>query len=165
MMYATLVIMIAVALVGGAAALAYFKLNTDDLNHLKKLMKTGMNNYGEDDHEGVTLSWDAIQGEFKCCGVSGYEDWKKTPFGGNGKVPQNKWKVPDSCCREETENCGNGFDKRDPTKDIFTDGCWTTIEEAIDSNSKMALGIGIGVVVVLIIVAVAACRVAKKGYN
>merc|ERR1711920_864025 len=106
-----------------------------------------MDNYKKPDHEGVKMSWDAVQQNLACCGVANYEDWEKRGFGAGN--------VPDSCCRTEEDNCGTGFEEND----IFTDGCWTTIENTIENNSNLALGIGIGVVVVLIIVAVAACRV------
>ena len=81
------------------------------------------------------------------------------PFDSDGRFSADD--VPDSCCKNFSFDCGKGFQG----KDINEEGCWTTIENEIERNSKVALGIGIGVVVVLIIVAVASCRVAKKGYH
>ena len=38
----------------------------------------------------------------KCCGVYGYKDWQKTPFThGNHSI------VPDSCCKEVKQGCGD----------------------------------------------------------
>ncbi len=39
-------------------------------------MKSGMKNYNTTGHEGVTETWNIIQNDFGCCGVTDYKDWK-----------------------------------------------------------------------------------------
>ena len=55
-------------------------------------MEAGLKNYGSNDHEIITNTWDAIQRDLSCCGVYNFTDWRK-----NNKFSQGG--VPDSCCK------------------------------------------------------------------
>ena len=63
---------------------------------------------------------DSIQQKSECCGVEGPSDWQANTYFGNGTVP-------DSCCQDETSNCGQNY----RPDDIFHDGCLTKIMDKI----------------------------------
>merc|ERR1719430_1295199 len=64
-----------------------------------KNMEAGMENYNSTGYDGVTMTWDVVQSELKCCGVQTWQDWKNvTQF--------NDGSVPDSCCIELSIGCG-----------------------------------------------------------
>ena len=110
------------------AAIAIYIFKNDAKGIIENKMKEGLNQYqpGNKDVKGVTDTWDAIQvrnrsvlgifeyemnflslrnfqKDFKCCGVNTYENWGDTTFGKsvNG--------VPDSCCKEWSEGCGQNI--------------------------------------------------------
>jgi len=66
-------------------------------------------------NENIKFKWDTLQRDFQCCGAlnlrTGFQDWNR---GYNDMLSTERQGVPDSCCLEEVENCGNG-------EDIFSD--------------------------------------------
>ncbi|CAL4122173.1 unnamed protein product, partial [Meganyctiphanes norvegica] len=69
--------------------------------------------------------WDEIQTEQNCCGVMSYKDWTKSGYG-------NGTDVPDSCCLLIEDGCGRGVaNEKNPGNDIVTDGCLSTILNAM----------------------------------
>ena len=64
-------------------------------------MNEGLNNYGQgEQYKGVTDTWNAVQSDFHCCGVTNYTNWKGTPFGNKDNG------VPDTCCKTAEKGCG-----------------------------------------------------------
>ena len=64
-------------------------------------MNEGLANYEQGDkYKGVTDTWNAVQSDFKCCGVSNYTNWKDTPYG------KEVTGVPMTCCKTASEGCG-----------------------------------------------------------
>merc|ERR1712018_789078 len=100
--HATFMTLITVVLVGLAAALAIGITDENLKPKIETKMRELLQNYGKPEHAGVTETWDFIQENLECSGVSSYKDWKTTAFGGEGAVP-------DSCCKEVKENCGVGI--------------------------------------------------------
>ena len=66
---------------------------------------------GDDYDEAV----DAVQQEFSCCGVRSFSDWTTSVWMRN----HEKMKVPDSCCKTMTQECG----VRDHPSNIAYVGC------------------------------------------
>ena len=74
------------------AAIAAFVLEINPGEVIKINMERGLDNYGANDHQGITNTWDAVQEQLGCCGVSNFTDWKQTSMFSDGGVP-------DSCCK------------------------------------------------------------------
>ena len=74
------------------AAIVAFVLKIDPGEVIKINMVKGLDNYGVNDHEGITNTWDAVQEQLECCGVNNYTDWMQTSKFTSGGVP-------DSCCK------------------------------------------------------------------
>ena len=88
--FAFLLFFILLAQFGAAIAAFVFEINPGEV--IETNMVTALKNYGKDDHEGITNTWDAVQQQLECCGVNNFTDWRRTGgfvFGG----------VPDSCCK------------------------------------------------------------------
>ena len=85
--------------VGAAISVYVFRGEVDTIVTAK--MNEGLTNYEQGDkYKGVTDTWNAVQSDFKCCGVSNYSNWQDTKFGkeDNG--------VPMTCCKTASEGCG-----------------------------------------------------------
>ena len=107
------------------AGIAAFAVKGDLNNVIKDNMNKGMTNYEEDGFKGVTETWDYVQNQFECCGVTDWNDWKN----------QTKFKpdsVPDSCCKGgQVENCGKNA--QDSTK-FNTNGCFSKFSDLFVGN-------------------------------
>ncbi|MCJ8741425.1 hypothetical protein PDJAM_G00070580 [Pangasius djambal] len=100
---------------------------------------------------------DKMQQELKCCGVVNASDWVD--------YKPDKVSVPDSCCKNVTDNCGAGGIKGG---NIFKEGCATALEDFLKKN---ALWVGVAALVIAfieILGVVFACtlmRGIRKGYE
>ena len=106
------------------AGIAAFALKGDLDDAIKTNMETGMSNYMEPGHEGVTATWDLVQDNLKCCGVEGMEDWKS--------VPSLNGSYPDSCCVGGTvKDCGK---QSQDTSKFNNKGCFKTFTDFFRDN-------------------------------
>ena len=58
-----------------AATTSALKLNTDIGDKVEIKMKVGLDNFGKQEQEEMTMAWDTVQGNLKCCGMNNYTDW------------------------------------------------------------------------------------------
>lgn len=57
-------------------------------------------NKSNPDQKTITRSWDMMQDDMSCCGVTSFKDWAdKSDFA-------NTTNLPDSCCKVYSEGCG-----------------------------------------------------------
>ena len=93
MVYAYSIILFGLLVAQFGAGIAAFVTKYDLTEAIETNMVDGMDNYGKDGYGGVTETWDFVQQELDCCGVSNYTDWWEWGLEG--------WKgrVPDSCCK------------------------------------------------------------------
>jgi len=121
-----------------------------------------MRNYGEVGFEDITSKWDEMQRELRCCGGQdfdiGYQSWKSATIG------INTHSVPDSCCHEETENCGQGKVTHRPGQinlGIYKDGCIAIIKSKLIHEVEPLMivyaCIGVLIAIVEMITVVLAC--------
>merc|ERR1711953_601245 len=82
-------------------------------------------------YQGVTETWNVLQHDLQCCGVKDSSDWKNTPFGKDGDLP-------DSCCKFESDGCGK--DSGSKQGDFYSQGCLTIFIQLVEDNSLAALG-------------------------
>lgn len=174
--YSVMLTLILLSLVGVAITVYVYK---DDVKTIiKEGMTKGMQEYGEADHDGVTQTWNIMQKDFKCCGVTDFKDWKNTPFGTSGKSSAHckmselysKWflsigDVPDMCCINASEGCGKGIgnkSEQEASATIYTNGCFTGLENFIQGNVAASAGVGVGIIVLLFFGVLTSCCVARK---
>jgi len=151
--YGALLVILLIAEIGTAIAVYVFK---SDINEVaKKGMAETMDNYGKQEFEAATKTWDGIQQTLQCCGISaGPKDWEQVNF----KVPDS---VPDSCCIKVTPTCGNSKAVT-PDDNIYQDGCLDKFETQINDHAGIAAGIGVGIAVVQLITIIAAFCLGKR---
>jgi len=122
-----------------------------------------MKNYGQYGHEDVTAKWDEMQRELRCCGGVdydiGYQRWRSTPYG-----MTDKNRVPDSCCHEETEDCGEDKNIQRPnlhSLGIYKDGCIAIIKSKLKNEVEPLMivyaCVGVAIAIVEMITVVLAC--------
>jgi len=100
--------------------------------------------YGDsskDEADIIKQTVDLIQENFDCCGVTGPEDWN------NKNTIYNNNTVPDSCCKEISNLCGNKVKVEDNTN-LHTTGCKVAVINFVESN-LLYIGIIAGVIVIL----------------
>lgn len=103
---------------------------------------------------------DKFQREQHCCGSYNYTDWRNNI----GFNLTNS--VPDSCCKNETENCGrNGL--RNSTR-INEEGCLSYIKEQLEKGYLIMGAVTAAVALIMIMGIILSCCLAKgvgSGYN
>jgi len=149
--YGTMLTLILLSLIGVAITVYVFRGDAREV--ITKTMADSLKNYNEEEHKGVTETWNIMQSDFKCCGVNNFTDWEGTP------AFTNTGDVPDTCCKEFTEGCGKGAGQS--TDEIYTTGCFVLFENFILSNAAAAAGVGVGVIVLLFLGVCVSCCVAR----
>jgi len=117
-------------------------------------MKSALDKYNPKDvsKAPVNEAWNSLQQELHCCGVDSYTDWHSASAWASEK------NVPDSCCKEESANCGVGSQ----TDKIYTKGCKGMIVEQFKSHLNIVAGVAVGAGFFQIIILIAAFCLAKR---
>lgn len=155
--FATLVTLMLLIEVGLTVVILIYKDETKQ--EVIKQMKNGLENYNNNATHGVTITWDAMQETYHCCGIEQPSDWS-TILGQS---------VPDSCCKVKAKNCGKNK-LVDPDDDkIFQTGCFNMFAIDVEQNVEIAGAVG-GVLgaIQLIAILVACCmgrRMARRRYD
>jgi CD63 antigen len=127
------------------AGIAAFMLKGDLKDVMEHKFKDGLKNYNTEGHEGVTNTWNTIQHDLKCCGVTEPADWLSAPYG----------KIPRSCCKStETEECEE--------KDAYSVGCLALAEDKFISNIAVVGGVALGVAFLQLIGVIFSCCLANR---
>jgi len=156
--HATFMTLITVVLVGLAVALAVGITDENLKPKIETEMTELLQNYNKSEHAGVTKTLDFIQENLKCSGVGSYKDWKSTPFGGTGDVP-------DTCCKVVELGCGKGIgdlDEEEAKHTIYTKGCLDKLVQEIKDYWQISIGVGVGLVVFLLLAVVVSCCHGKR---
>ncbi|GLH02061.1 Uncharacterized protein GBIM_08110 [Gryllus bimaculatus] len=69
----------------------------------QNLNRTFVESYSVD--EARTAAIDSVQHDFKCCGAIRFEDWEGSRWH-KGPPALQPHRVPDSCCRSMSPDCG-----------------------------------------------------------
>ena len=155
--FATLVTLMLLIEVGLTVVILIYK---DDVkNGVIEQMRSGLEKYNTTESRGVTITWDAMQETYECCGIVNAQDWKER-FSAS---------VPDSCCKIRVEGCGkNALNERDNTN-IYGTGCFTKFSNRLETNLGITGAVG-GILggVQLIAILVTCCmgrRMANRRYE
>ena len=121
MVYVYSGLMIVILLAQFGSAIAAFVLKDDLADSIEVKMRAGLQNYNKTGYEGVTETWDYVQQELECCGLTNITDWQTH--------------IPRSC-----------YDQ--PGHHWFVRGCLSVMEDVfVDNFGYVAAGIlGLGVV-------------------
>ncbi|XP_051948124.1 CD63 antigen [Xyrauchen texanus] len=101
---------------------------------------------------------DSLQQELKCCGANSSDDWVN--------FSTSHTSVPDSCCKNMTDNCGKGAIH--DSSIIYTNGCQPAVETLL---KKSMLWIAVGALVIAfiqitgIVLACVLMRAIRSGYE
>ncbi|RXM36203.1 CD151 antigen [Acipenser ruthenus] len=137
-------------LAGILAYIYYQQLNDELKQNLRETMTSKYKRVGE---ERVTEAVNKLQQEFKCCGSNNSRDWQDSEW---VRTPEAEGrKVPDSCCKTITPQCG----KRDHPSNIYKveGGCITKLENFILEHLRIIGAVGIGIACVQIIGMIFTC--------
>jgi len=109
--------------------------------------------YWED--EDVKYKWDTLQRDYQCCGANtwdrGFHDWSWSRHG------EDTPGVPDSCCLEEKENCGqrgNIFEENHPEWKIYIHGCMEVLNQRLPRDIVPDLEVYVGSCALLCLVTI-----------
>ena len=103
-------------------------------NIFQEQLQKGLENYNTTDATGgVAMSWDWLQQEYECCGVTEPHDWKQ-------RFDEDT--VPDSCCKKNVMGCGKGALSEPDNPDIYLTGCtWKLADVTLIASVGGILGI------------------------
>lgn len=170
-----LVIVFAVELAAGILAAVYKDRIMDELDSklTDTLKKTDFYGEAEGENKYVPTAWGAtvnyIQGQFKCCGISSYQEYNNSVFS-NSTTNPDSIPFPFTCCKLTN----NDFENAEETdvedwlkcremdeKYMYKTGCYESVEEWINDHSIILIGVGIGIACLEIfglIFAICLCR-------
>jgi len=130
--------------------------------NMERIPTSYLNNMREyNTDETIKSNWDSMQRELRCCGGRhfevGFNDWNQIMAGD----------VPDSCCHEESEDCGKGkitYSQEDTYRtdlSIWKDGCLDILQLKLKDDVAPLLIIysfvGVLLAIVELITVVLAC--------
>lgn len=109
--------------------------------------------------------WDEVQRTYACCGFNafntGYQDWKGASLIHSDRssydypllVERKIDSIPDSCCLQETEDCGEGqLVSLKAHLEVYTHGCLAVLEQRMARDIQPVLNayLGCGVALALL---------------
>ncbi|XP_077565498.1 tetraspanin-9-like isoform X2 [Stigmatopora nigra] len=128
-------IVLLIILLAELILLILFFVYTDKVSESARCdLKDGLVLYNTDSNTGLRDAWDAIQEEWRCCGVTSFSDWH---------VALQVNAVPDSCCQTRRPGCG-----RNASDAFWTRGCYEKVEEWLDDNKHLLGTIAMCVLVI-----------------
>lgn len=116
-----------------AAGITVAVMRSDVETLVKHNMEQTMDQYG-DPKSLVTQTWNDLQSKYKCCGTNNYTEWESTVYG------KNFTGVPDTCCKNNTIGCGYHIFSGNKTEGIYTDGCYTALNNSAIHNIGAIIG-------------------------
>jgi len=178
--YGIFIIIIALLQVAAIVLAAVFRNKA--LVETEKFAKYTLTKYYTDkDHrDAVTLSWDFMQAELGCCGVTDFHDFEGAEkFQQYVRSSNSGQIVPESCCflKNYTQNDGvNLFTPESPDcittptpqNSNFNKGCYDKIKRWIQDNLNIVIGTAAGVIglqVLGIIFAFCLCKAVSSERN
>ncbi|XP_023227018.1 tetraspanin-11-like [Centruroides sculpturatus] len=110
-----------------------------------------------DNDTAVTDAWNAVQSQFKCCGIDedveqGYNIWAKK----NSKFSGEK-KVPASCCKSKDKTEINKCQDSPNENDAYLESCYGAVRDFVRDHALVVGGIGIGIACILIVGMILSC--------
>lgn len=125
-----------------AGGIAGFVMRNQLKEEVKDKMFEAEKNYYT--QEGVRKSWDAVQTNFKCCGVHKTDEWNSK----NGTLPN-------SCCDDTKKACTG------KSGDLHNKPCLEAFTKYVQANIVKIGGVGLGLAFIQIVGIIFACCLAR----
>jgi len=113
-------------------------------------------NYRNNDNLQNIIDYSQIT--FKCCGLVGFQDWKKNSYFNCSQTSPEACSVPYSCCRVDQLNtfCGHNANSDDMPSSkrsltIYTEGCIAGITNWFNQHLEIVGGVAVGVALLQVI--------------
>ncbi|XP_072305321.1 CD63 antigen [Eucyclogobius newberryi] len=154
-MFAILMSLVIIAEIGAAIA-GYIYRNKVSVV-VQDSLADMINNYNNSSDE-FRATVDKLQHDLKCCGANSSSDWRSSTPEGNT--------VPDSCCINDTKNCGKGT-MSDASK-VYQKGCHDAVEAVLKANIQWVIVAALVIALFQILGVVFACLLMKgirSGYE
>lgn len=153
----TIIIIFLLEVTGGALA-AVYKAETEE--ELQNFLKLTLKKYysTQSTANSMTVSWNALMAELKCCGVNNYTDFEHATQWQKNK--SEEMVMPLACCILKGDpKKFNVLDEScvtNPTHEnsYFLTGCYGRLMEWVEDHVNLLMGIGIGVGVTQILLLV-----------
>ncbi|XP_076651513.1 CD63 antigen [Halictus rubicundus] len=130
------------------AGISGYMMQREVRQMVENRMNSTMKEYSSDANIGK--SWDIMQHDLQCCGMTGPADWASAGFSSNI--------LPNSCCKEILKG-----DKCDTnTIHKYEDGCMHNLQAAIEHNALILGSVGIGIAIIQVIGVIFACCLARS---
>ncbi|XP_041036282.1 CD63 antigen [Carcharodon carcharias] len=142
------VLLLLIFIVEIAAAIAGYVFKDQIRGVFEKSFNATMQHYNTSDN---ARNIDSLQEQFHCCGSAYYTDW----------FPH---KVPDSCCKIRTHNCGFNV----TAGNIYQEGCVNVINDWLKNNIVIVAGVALGIALFQLLGIIFACVLMKgirSGYE
>ncbi|XP_067620641.1 CD63 antigen [Eurosta solidaginis] len=136
-----------------AAGISGYVLRSDASEMIETSLKKAMKAYNSSvPNDPYTVTWDYVQEQFNCCGVTNYTDWKQF----NGSLPLSCCSIPHGVvgsfnCSSENEN---------PQR--HSNGCLSGFAEFIEAHAISLGACGIVLAILQFFGVLFACYVARE---
>lgn len=148
-MYGLMVIVIFCLEVTAGALAAVYKAETEE--ELQNFLKHTLKKYysTQDTANSVTVAWNALMAELKCCGVNNYTDFEQAIMWQANK--SSSVLVPEACCTlkgdpmkfvPEDDTCLASPNRENS---YYLTGCYGRLKNWVEDHANLLMGIGIGV--------------------
>lgn len=158
--YGLFIIIIAVLQISAISLAAFHKHEAE--THTKDFFLHTIRKYytTSDRKDAVTLSWDFMMAELKCCGVHNSEDFQMaTEFIKYTTEKGDRQLVPEACCRLDSKYELAVFKPLDDdciyapstSNSYMNRGCYDTVYDFLISNLNIVIGVAVGVIALQIL--------------
>ncbi|RZC35331.1 uncharacterized protein BDFB_000932 [Asbolus verrucosus] len=130
----------------GTGIAGYIRRNEVEGMLENKLNSTMFDYYTNED---IKNTWDIVQHEVECCGMTGPQDWYKVTHNDS---------LPHTCC-PNTPDDGSCTMK---SRNKYTDSCFGELKELFTKYASVIGGVGIGIAVSQLIGVIFACCLARS---
>ncbi|XP_066145971.1 CD63 antigen-like [Euwallacea fornicatus] len=153
--FSTLLIIIFIleALVGIGGVI--LRTNTEEF--LENSLKQSMKEYNKNNSAEITLTWDTIQSQMHCCGITNYTDWFNVTL---TAAPSNE-SLPISCC-DIPSGAMNTFTCNVTSLSLHYKGCLSVFGDYIRHNTSKIEIAGLTLAVVQLLGIILSCYLAKQ---
>lgn len=144
-----------------AAGITGFILKNSTSDLVLGALKPTMQSYGKEDKKHITVGWDQIHTNFRCCGLASYEDWIDAVNG----IPLSCCEIPNGIldsfsCKPANKN---ETETETQTKSyMFEVGCVKTFGDFIQTHASSLAIVGIVLAVIQLFGLLFACVIARR---
>jgi CD63 antigen len=134
-----------------AAVISAFVIRSKIEDWIRPALTDQVKNYNST-IPATTETWDELQNDLQCCGISNYTDWN------NNDLFKQQHSVPDSCCISYSQNCGRFTN----ATVIHQNGCLGQVENTLKTNVLAVGAVAVVVALLMLLGIVISCCLARE---